>query len=78
MSQTIVSPVVLIDNQDGVATLTLNRPEARNALNNTMCEELLAAVTARVRRDRINQTLLDELDAAVDAVLPLPAKVAGR
>ena len=40
--------------------------------------DLLAAVTARVRRDRINQTLLDELDAAVDAVLPLPAKVAGR
>ncbi len=53
MSQTIVSPVVLIDNPDGVATLTLNRPEARNALNNAMCEELLAAVTALAKDESV-------------------------
>jgi enoyl-CoA hydratase len=29
--------------EGGVATLTLNRPEARNALNERMCEELIAA-----------------------------------
>lgn len=34
---------VLIAVQDGVATLTLNRPESRNALNLAMCEALLAA-----------------------------------
>jgi len=33
--------------------------------------DLLAAIAARARRDRINQTLLAELDAAVDAILPV-------
>ena len=35
---------ILFDKKDGVATITLNRPEARNALNNAMCDELLAAL----------------------------------
>jgi enoyl-CoA hydratase len=34
---------VLVEARDGVATLTLNRPEARNALNLAMCEALVAA-----------------------------------
>ena len=28
-----MNPTILFDNCDGVATLTLNRPDARNALN---------------------------------------------
>lgn len=36
-------PAVLYAVEGGVATITLNRPAARNALNNAMCAELHAA-----------------------------------
>jgi 2-(1,2-epoxy-1,2-dihydrophenyl)acetyl-CoA isomerase len=35
---------ILVDRADGVATLTLNRPEARNAIDLVMRRELLAAL----------------------------------
>ena len=34
---------ILVEVRDAVATITLNRPESRNALNLPMCEALLAA-----------------------------------
>jgi enoyl-CoA hydratase len=34
---------LIFDVKDGVATITLNRPESRNALNLAMCDELRAA-----------------------------------
>ena len=34
---------ILYDVADGIATITLNRPERLNAFNATMCEELIAA-----------------------------------
>ena len=37
---------------DGVATITLNRPESRNALNRAMCEDIVAATSSRGRRRR--------------------------
>jgi len=42
---------LLHEQADGVATVTLNRPEALNALNATMRHELLAALTAARRDD---------------------------
>jgi enoyl-CoA hydratase len=39
----MTAPAVLYSVEAGVATFTLNRPEARNALNNAMCAELHAA-----------------------------------
>src|SRR5258705_9113649 len=58
---------ILVDRTDGVATITLNRPQARNALDLIMRRELLSA--------------LDELEAEAGARVviltgggrPLPA-----
>ena len=46
-----------ITAEDGVATLTLNRPEARNALNTALCEALLDA-TRRATADGAKLLLL--------------------
>lgn len=43
-------PTVLVDVAEGIARITLNRPQARNALSLQMREEMAAAV-ARVRDD---------------------------
>jgi len=40
---------LLVDTQDGVTTLTLNRPQVLNAFNNEMAEEMLAALKAAER-----------------------------
>jgi enoyl-CoA hydratase len=37
---------ILYSVADGVASITLNRPDSRNALNRAMCEELIAAASA--------------------------------
>ena len=37
---------VLYGVTDGVATITLNRPDSRNALNRAMCEDIVAATAA--------------------------------
>lgn len=42
---------VLLDRADGVATVTMNRPDARNAMNDEMASDLIAALKD-VARDR--------------------------
>ena len=35
---------VIIDVEDGVMTITMNRPEAKNAMNKSMSEGISAAI----------------------------------
>jgi enoyl-CoA hydratase len=43
---TFASTTLAWESRGGIATITLNRPESRNALNLAMCEELRAAAEA--------------------------------
>ena len=43
MSETFETIIVDVDEADHVATITLNRPDALNAFNRTMCEEMVRA-----------------------------------
>ena len=45
------APILLREDRDGIALLTLNRPEARNALSGALIEDLLAAF-ASIRADK--------------------------
>jgi enoyl-CoA hydratase len=44
---------ILYSVTEGVATITLNRPDSRNALNLAMCEELVAATAAAAADENI-------------------------
>jgi 2-(1,2-epoxy-1,2-dihydrophenyl)acetyl-CoA isomerase len=49
---------IRVEVADGVATITLNRPETLNALNADMRRELLAAVKAAGRADAVRAVVL--------------------
>jgi enoyl-CoA hydratase len=58
------SPVVLVDVADGIAVVTLNRPEARNALNAELAAAFPAAVAACDSRDDVTAIVLTGTDPA--------------
>lgn len=53
-----VYETLLVDTADGVATVTLNRPEAKNALSPLMTDELTATLHALRRDDAVRAVVL--------------------
>ncbi|CAB3708738.1 enoyl-CoA hydratase/isomerase family protein [Achromobacter pestifer] len=49
---------ILLDVQDRVATVTLNRPDSRNALNSLMCAELVQAMTTLAADPAVHVVLI--------------------
>jgi enoyl-CoA hydratase len=70
-------PVVLVDVQDRIATVTLNRPEARNALNQELMRSLWDAVAAAGVNPDVDAVILTGTDPAFCAGVDLREAAAG-
>jgi enoyl-CoA hydratase len=66
-----VSEVVLLDVSERIATVTLNRPEARNALSSELLKAFPAALTEADGRDDVDVIILTGADPAFCAGLDL-------
>jgi enoyl-CoA hydratase len=64
-------PIIRSEFADGVATVTLNRPEARNALNSALLAALPAALSAADQDERVKAVVLTGADPAFCAGLDL-------
>lgn len=63
--------VVLLEVADRIATITLNRPEKRNALNRAVRTALPAAILEAERRDDVDVMILTGADPAFSAGVDL-------
>lgn len=66
-----MSDVLLVEVREGVAVLTLNRPEARNALNSALLKALPRAMTQADEDDEVHVIVLTGADPAFCAGLDL-------
>ena len=64
-------PIIRSEFADGVATVTLNRPEARNALNSALLAALPEALSAADQDERVKAVVLTGADPAFCAGLDL-------
>jgi enoyl-CoA hydratase len=72
-----MSDVVLVDVSDRIATITINRPEARNALSREVRRRLPEAVAAADADDAVDVLILTGTDPAFSAGLDLKELGAG-
>jgi enoyl-CoA hydratase len=69
---------VLLDIADRVATVTIDRPEARNALNRALLDELVATLRDVDADDRVDVIVLTATDPVFCAGLDLKALESGE
>jgi enoyl-CoA hydratase/carnithine racemase len=62
---------ILLDKEEGVATLTLNRPDKLNSLIERMCDEIFAAVNKLAKDDTVRVVILTGSGRAFSAGLDL-------
>jgi len=62
---------VLVDISDRIATITINRPEARNALNRAVRKQLPTAISACEQNDDVDVMILTGTDPAFSAGVDL-------
>ncbi len=53
-----MDPIIIVEQQDGLLTLTLNRPDKRNALNTAMYRALTDALRQATEDDAIHALLI--------------------
>ena len=73
----VPEPVVLVEVADRIATITLHRPEARNAINRVLMYELWDAVSAAGDDDAVDAVIVTGTDPAFCAGVDLK-EVAGE
>ena len=58
---------IILQIEDGIATITLNRPEKKNALSYLICEEVCDAVDRITDNDEVNVVILTGAGSAFSA-----------
>ena len=71
MSEAVPDPVILVDVADRIATITLNRPEARNALSRALGHALWDAVGEAGEDPDVDAVVLTGTDPAFSAGVDL-------
>jgi len=73
-----MSNEVLVDVADGIMTITLNRPEARNAANKALAEGVVAALDELDSNDEIRVAILTGAGGTFCSGMDLKAFVSGE
>ncbi|WP_202910884.1 enoyl-CoA hydratase-related protein, partial [Mycobacteroides abscessus] len=58
----MTEPILLTHTEDRICTITLNRPQARNALSTALGEEIVKAVTAADADENVDVMILTAAD----------------